>query len=196
MTAPVPLRAADRPATAWKNGGGVTREIAAGPSGAALDDFAWRISLADVAEGGPFSSFSGIDRVITVVEGKGMELTVDGAVELVDRPFLPFAFPGDAQTDCRLLDGPIRDFNVMTRRGRASAEVRFVHGDQPLPRAGAGLTVLVLALDGRVGVGGAELDRYDAVLFEGTAAPEEASVHFVGGVGTAAVIALRDITGP
>ncbi|WP_344323995.1 HutD family protein, partial [Kitasatospora putterlickiae] len=56
-TAPVRfLRAAERPATAWRNGGGVTREVAGHPVGSGLDDFRWRVSLADVASAGPFSA--------------------------------------------------------------------------------------------------------------------------------------------
>jgi environmental stress-induced protein Ves len=40
------LRARDVPATPWKNGGGVTREIAVHPQGAGFDDFVWRLSMA------------------------------------------------------------------------------------------------------------------------------------------------------
>lgn len=69
------LRAAGRAAAPWKNGGGVTREIAAGPEGAGMDTFAWRVSLADVGADGPFSVFPEVTRVLTVVDGAGMELT-------------------------------------------------------------------------------------------------------------------------
>jgi environmental stress-induced protein Ves len=190
------LRAADRAASPWKNGGGVTREIAASPAGAGLDDFAWRISLADVGEGGPFSVFAGIDRVITVVEGAGMELTVDGRSELMTGRGRPFAFPGDADTSCRLLDGPIRDFNVMTRRGRVAAEVEIVREDRELPPADDRLTLLLLVLEGRLRLGAALLDRYDAALVRGTGVAGTASVEFMGGTGAAALVALRDISRP
>lgn len=70
------LRAAGRAAAVWKNGGGVTREIAVFPEGAGMDDFVWRASLAEVAADGPFSAFPGIDRTITLAEGAGMDLTV------------------------------------------------------------------------------------------------------------------------
>jgi environmental stress-induced protein Ves len=190
------LRAADRAASPWKNGGGVTREIAASPAGAGLDDFAWRISLADVGEGGPFSVFAGIDRVITVVEGAGMELTVDGRSELMTGRGRPFAFPGDADTSCRLLDGPIRDFNVMTRRGRVAAEVEIVREDRELPPADDRLTLLLLVLEGRLRLGAALLDRYDAALVRGTGVTGTASVEFMGGTGAAALVALRDISRP
>ncbi|GHG11293.1 HutD family protein [Streptomyces filamentosus] len=146
MTAGRLFRAQDRTATSWRNGGGVTREVAAGPAGAGLDDFAWRVSLADVAAGGPFSSFPGVDRVITVVEGPGMELTVDGTPHTVAEPYAPFPFSGDAVTECRLLGGPLVDFNVMTRRATTTARVRTEReAFSVAPEEGTEALVIVLA---------------------------------------------------
>lgn len=99
----------------WKNGGGTTTEIwkHAAPAGEML----WRLSIADVASDGPFSEFPGIDRWIMVIQGAGMQLTIDGlGAKRLDRPFEPLFFPGDAKTDCTLIDGPIRDFNFMIAR--------------------------------------------------------------------------------
>ncbi|MET8627761.1 HutD family protein [Kitasatospora sp. NPDC004669] len=157
------LRASERPATAWLNGGGVTREVAGFPAGAGLDGFDWRVSLADVASAGPFSPFPGIDRVITLVEGAGMALTVDGTERLVDAPFRPFAFPGGATTDCRLLGGPVVDFNVMTRRGRVEAVVDLVSAPGPV-EAPPAATVLLVCLSGSASLDGTELARFDAAL--------------------------------
>lgn len=157
------LRATERPATAWLNGGGVTREVAGFPAGAGLDGFDWRVSLADVASAGPFSPFPGIDRVITLVEGAGMALTVDGTEQLVDAPFRPFAFPGDATTGCRLLGGPVVDFNVMTRRGRVEAAVDLVSAPGPV-EAPPAATVLLVCLSGSASLDGTELARFDAAL--------------------------------
>jgi environmental stress-induced protein Ves len=99
----------------WRNGLGTTTEIAVEPLGP--DRFRWRLSIADVAESGPFSRFDGYDRVIAVVTGSGMRLAVEGRpIVLVDRQSTPHAFPGDAATDCTLIDGPIRDFNLIVDR--------------------------------------------------------------------------------
>src|SRR5690606_386633 len=68
----------------WKNGGGETAEIAVSPAGAGFDDFDWRISTAIVAQSGPFSGFPGVDRVLTVIEGGAMELTVAGEARHLD----------------------------------------------------------------------------------------------------------------
>jgi environmental stress-induced protein Ves len=107
----------------WKNGGGTTTEIwkATSPDGEML----WRLSIADVASDGPFSAFPSIDRWIMLIEGNGMELTIDGQVRRIADPFEPLAFSGDARTDCRLLAGPIRDFNLMMARSYASGGLRI-----------------------------------------------------------------------
>ncbi|MFI6144917.1 HutD family protein [Streptomyces sp. NPDC051109] len=141
------LRAGDRAAVAWKNGGGVTREIAAWPEGAGLADFGWRISLAEVAADGPFSGFPGVDRTLTLAEGAGMDLTVAGARRTVDERYAPQDFPGDAPTDCRLLDGPVVNFNVMYRRDRVRAQTAVVRGALALATE-PGETLLVAALGG------------------------------------------------
>jgi environmental stress-induced protein Ves len=119
------LRAADLVATPWKNGGGVTREIIAWPPASDLSNFACRVSMARVSDGGPFSTFPGVDRILTVLEGKmtlelpDRDVTLDGASE-------PFAFPGDIAVSARRPASPVTDFNVMTRRGEFSARVERV----------------------------------------------------------------------
>ena len=119
------LHSSDYQRMPWKNGGGTTTEIwkAASADGEML----WRLSIADVASDGPFSAFPGIDRFIMVIEGKGMELTVDGRSQRLDDLFQPFAFSGDAKTDCRLVAGPIRDFNLMVARSYGSGTLRVRH---------------------------------------------------------------------
>ena len=48
--------------------------------------------------------------------GSGMNLSIDGrAVDLVEREFIDF--PGEAVTHGVLRGTPVRDFNVMARRG-------------------------------------------------------------------------------
>ncbi|WP_405688672.1 HutD family protein [Streptomyces sp. NBC_00057] len=164
MTARV-LRAADRTATPWKNGGGVTREIAASPEGTPLDAFDWRVSLADVSRDGPFSSFPGVDRTLTVVEGAGMDLVVGGEHHIVDEQYWPHDFPGDLATDGTLLGGPVVNLNVMCRRGRTSAAVAVVRGTVRLSAPPGGAVLAIALEDGAVLDGSElELDRYDALL--------------------------------
>jgi environmental stress-induced protein Ves len=125
----------------WKNGGGVTREIACYPPGAGMEDFAWRVSIATIAADGPFSVFNGIDRVIMLLRGAGMRLhSRDGRIDhALDQALMPFDFPGEASMDCTLLSGESQDFNVMTRREKLRAEVSIVRGPQQMGRCPHGL---------------------------------------------------------
>ena len=101
----------------WKNGGGVTREIVCQPPGAGLDAFDWRVSIAHIASDGPFSRFEGVDRVITLLEGAGVQLSSDDGMvaHRLATAWQPFAFAGEAAIDSRLIDGPWDDFSVMTQ---------------------------------------------------------------------------------
>lgn len=169
------LRAAGRIAVPWKNGGGVTREIAASPEGAPMDAFDWRISLADVAADGPFSAFPGVDRTLTVVDGAGMDLTVGGERLLVDERFVPRDFPGDRPTDGRLLGGPVVNFNVMHRRDRAEVVTGVVRGSLPVVVPDRAV-VVVVALRGTTVLEARSpesermtLGRYDAAVLDGHA---------------------------
>ncbi|AJX32705.1 HutD family protein [Burkholderia oklahomensis] len=123
------IRADSLVASPWKNGGGVTREIAAHPSGeraagAAFDTFAWRVSVADVAQPGPFSRFDGIDRTLVLLAGAGMTLVEpDGARHVLRAPLDRVAFAGETALAAELHDGPTRDFNLMTRRDAARGSV-------------------------------------------------------------------------
>jgi len=108
----------------WKNGMGRTRELAVYPDGAGMDDFSWRVSVAEVDSAAPFSAFPGIDRHIALLDGAGFTMTLDdGQVHALHTPFTPFAFRGEAQVTVELLDGPTRDFNLMLRRERVHGEL-------------------------------------------------------------------------
>lgn len=109
----------------WKNGGGVTTEIAVYPEGAALDTFAWRLSMASVASDGPFSHFDGIDRTLAIVEGEGLRLTIAGRAPVdLRQTSEPLAFPADVATSAELIDGTVVDLNIMTRRRVVSHRMR------------------------------------------------------------------------
>jgi len=110
----------------WKNGGGLTEEIASHPDGATLDSFAWRVSIAEVTRDGPFSRFPGIDRTIMLLEGAGMRLSRGDREIVLRTPFEPYAFDGGEEIDCALIEGPVRDFNAMVRRDRAHGSISAV----------------------------------------------------------------------
>lgn len=112
------LRFADRAASRWKNGGGVTREYGVHPEGAGMDDFFWRVSRARVERHGSFSVFSGIDRTLTLIDGVAIDLMMPDRHIRLDATTPPYRFSGDLAIECRIPAGPIEDINVMTRRGR------------------------------------------------------------------------------
>lgn len=115
------LRAKDRVATPWKNGGGTTSEVIAFPPGAGFDDFGWRVSIARVETSGPFSKFSGIHRHLAMLKGC-VRLKIAGRETLELSPETqPVNFPGDVPTEAEMIDGAATDLNVMTRHGQFSA---------------------------------------------------------------------------
>jgi hypothetical protein len=123
------VRASALLATPWKNGGGMTREVAAYPVGASLDTFVWRVSVADVEQAGPFSTFAGIDRTLVLLAGAGMRLFErSGPTQTLTAPLATARFDGEASLHAELVDGPTRDFNLMVRRDRARAELQVWQG--------------------------------------------------------------------
>ena len=126
---------ADVAATLWRNGGGVTRELAAWP---AQGEWAWRMSVAEVGASGPFSRFDGITRWFAVLQGAGVVLNVrtpcdSAAAGASDHTqtmnSAPLCFDGAAATGCQLIDGPTQDFNLMVRNSCLPARMVRVHGD-------------------------------------------------------------------
>ena len=112
MTVPRLLRTIDAPAQRWRNGGGTTRELLAWP---ATGEWQVRISVADIEADGPFSAYPGVERWFTVLQGTGVELTLDGTAQRLHRGDAPLQFDGAAAVNCRLIDGPTRDLNLMLR---------------------------------------------------------------------------------
>ena len=161
------IRAGSCLATPWKNGGGSTTEIAAEPSGASLDTFDWRISMAHVAADGPFSAFPGIDRTLVVIKGSGLVLTIGAGVPVtLACGSDPISFAGDIATSARLIGGEIVDLNVMTRRRRFSHELRRLAQPASCDFDGNDIAV-VLSLNGSATLAS---DRDVATLDHGDAA--------------------------
>jgi len=176
------IRLADIPPRPWKNGRGATREIAIAPPSASMEDFLWRVSLAEVDSAAPFSAFPDVDRVIALLAGAGFTLTLDGTREhALDAPCVPFAFPGEAQVAVRLHAGPTRDFNLMLRRGRASGALLVERRPGTWPLAPD--TVLVHCAAGRIECAEGALATGDSWL------PAQPDTEFTLATGAVALLA-------
>lgn len=108
----------------WKNGGGVTAEIAAD---AEASPPAWRLSLATIERDGPFSDFRGYDRTIVALDD-GVRLVVDGE-EIELRRHEPFAFRGESTVQAHVT-GRTQDVNVMTQRAEFTHDVEILRTAQ------------------------------------------------------------------
>jgi environmental stress-induced protein Ves len=188
------LPAAQRAPRPWKNGGGVTWEIAASPDGADLASFDWRVSLALVEHGGPFSAFPGVDRLMLVLDGR-IELEIAGGARLtLDPDSAAAAFPGDADVTAAEPEAPAADINLMVRRGlytgvlerrRIAGQAAVICQDVTFILARNGGMVAALGADKR------ELGPGDALRVDGPrgallrlrlAAPDEVVIAHVNAV--------------
>jgi environmental stress-induced protein Ves len=116
------------PSVAWKNGGGSTKEIATFPLNADLDDFVWRVSVAEIKQPSAYSLFPQIDRTQVLISG--LSLTLRNQTGLTNRllAYQPFSFAGEQdwlvepEGECQML-------NVMTSRADAVSELKLIRGN-------------------------------------------------------------------
>ena len=112
----------------WRNGGGITRELIARPD---PKNWVWRISVAEVASDGAFSSFYGVQRWLSILTGVGVRLHIGS--EDIERIELgaysdPLAFDGATPVHCILLGGPVQDLNLMLRADGHLGQMRRISG--------------------------------------------------------------------
>lgn len=111
-------RASQHTPMPWANGRGVSHEVVrlADENG----EWLWRVAIAPIVEDGPFSPFPGVHRELTLIEGSGLVLTIDGEqVKCPDGGVVRFW--GGATTRATLTNGPVVDLNVMSREGHEMA---------------------------------------------------------------------------
>ncbi|GAA5191834.1 hypothetical protein GCM10023346_12390 [Arthrobacter gyeryongensis] len=190
------IRFAELKPEPWRNGGGVTRELASHPKAVSAQDGAWdwRVSIADVGSAGEFSTFPGMERVITVIDGELLLLTVDGEEHPLEK-YRPFRFSGEAASASALPTGDIRDLNVIARAGEFKGYTSIIELSKKRAHPvfegqlavllegkasvspGAEPTETAASGDGsdssdREAASSIELARYDAVVGSDTRSPE------------------------
>jgi environmental stress-induced protein Ves len=105
--------------TPWRNGGGVTVDIA-------VEGDEWRLGRTPITEPGPFSDYTGYNRLQVLVSGRGLVLdTPDGDID-VRMPFRPVRFAGETPIVSRLEAGPVEVVNLIGRRDAVAIDLHVV----------------------------------------------------------------------
>jgi uncharacterized protein len=154
------LRSSDFQIMPWKNGLGSTAEIAIYPPGSQVSDshFLWRFSAATVSADGPFSQFPGYDRLLTVVDGKGLRLnerTLKSGE--VDR------FSGEEKIDCLLIEGTVLDLGLIFRRGKIQAQMRTLKPSKFESFVGQSDISFLYCLKGSGPIAGFDISAHDVL---------------------------------
>lgn len=155
----------------WKNGGGITREIAADRRDGRL---VWRLSMADVASDGPFSRFDGLSRILTVVAGNGMQL-ISREQTLHAQYADPICFPGDWDITSKLNNGPLTDLNLIYDPALCEAAASVSKGARQVSAsASTGQIALLHVLKGD-----ASLKEGEAIAAGDTVLMQSGTIHFM-----------------
>lgn len=102
--------------TPWKNGGGTTVDIA-------YSGDVWRFGRTPIVQPGPFSDYTGFDRIQVLVAGSGLVLvTPEGEID-VRQPFHPVRFTGETKIVTRLEGGPIEVVNLIGLRSQVKIDI-------------------------------------------------------------------------
>lgn len=116
----------------WRNGRGFTLEIGREP--AAGEDFAWRLSLADIEQDGEFSPYPGYHRALVLIAGKSLRLRFRGHGHcLLGAAKRATRFEGDWKTQCVVPEGRCTDLSLIVRRGPAGRSAAVVRAPRMLP---------------------------------------------------------------
>jgi environmental stress-induced protein Ves len=143
--------------TPWKNGGGITIDIADSYATGAVpggwSGMLWRLGRTRIIEPGPFSDLSGYDRILTVIGGRGLVLEIAGGPALdVREPFRPVRFAGEDRITSRLEAGPVAVLNLMADR-RHAIDVTIMSGNDTR-RLDAAINIVYAIEDSEIAVGG------------------------------------------
>ncbi len=165
----------------WRNGGGSTTELAIFPEQASIDSFVWRLSTATVAQDGPFSHFSQIDRSLAILSGQAMILKSSkeaASGQRLTQESIPHRFGGEDPIYAELEEGTIVDLNLMTRRDACQHFMQRLCGGDHQVRAEDAQQVLLFCEKGSAKVSKhTELEAGDLLLLEEEHEGQGISLH-------------------
>ncbi|WP_397428086.1 HutD family protein [Pseudarthrobacter sulfonivorans] len=133
----------------WKNRGGHTTELL---RGGPREKYTWRLSIADIGVDGPFSRFVGMQRIITVIQGNGVRLNLGGRSNEVLAPFQTLSFDGSSDVQCELLNGPVKDINLIYSPAHISPRWEWTEQGQPRDFSASADTTLVYSPESETAV--------------------------------------------
>ncbi|MEI6024630.1 MAG: HutD family protein [Phycisphaerales bacterium] len=111
------LNASNRRRVPWKNGGGMTLEIAT-DAATIGGDWSWRISIADVSQRSTFSMYSGVDRFMMRLDGTHLDIVRGEHTFAVPDTGTALTFAGEEEVVGIPIGTGVRDVNLMVRRDR------------------------------------------------------------------------------
>jgi uncharacterized protein len=152
----------------WANGGGFTREILRSPIDTSTYD--WRLSQADIDSDGPFSIFHGLMRELVLLSG-ALRLTFDETghdVELT-KPCDRIRFAGGSPVNAQLIDGRVRDLNIIWDPLRFSVEVHSFDLNEEVKTISCHETLLVYIAAGTFDCRDVHLREGDTLRIDGAA---------------------------
>lgn len=152
----------------WKNGLGTTRQIVIWPLDADLSNFQWRVSAAAIIFPGHFSHYPGVSRSLSVLSGKSASLKLGEEVKTLAYQGPVVSFDGGDHAEVLSADGPVLDYNVMSRDESVKHELfcKTLKQGEMYNRQGDFTLITVfngceLIFDGQV----VRMAEYDSVLF-------------------------------
>lgn len=118
----------------WKNGRGELVLIDGEGTGSWQEmGVAWHFGRTAIVEEGPFSDYTGYERLQVVIKGDGLVLVApDHEIDLRE-PMQPRRYDGGTPIRTRLENGPVEVVNLIADRARFEIELRVGRSGAPLP---------------------------------------------------------------
>ena len=114
--------------TPWKNGSGITIDIAE-------QGDVWRFGRTPITAPGPFSDYTGFDRLQVLVAGRGLVLDTPAGEIDVRLPFEPVRFAGETPITSRLEAGPVEVVNLIGKRSDVTIDLVVLAAGQAIELA-------------------------------------------------------------
>ncbi len=119
----------------WKNGGGTATDVA---TDHATGGEVWRFGRTAIPVPGPFSDYTGYDRVQVLIGGRGLVLDGPGGEIDLRTPFNVVRYRGELPLVSRLEAGPVEVVNLIGRRAEVKVDMRMLEAGTSL-QLGKGL---------------------------------------------------------